>query len=120
MSAFIHINGLDFNIFIRGLLVVLTGVGVLMGSVYVLLATNSGARTGLLLAATGFFGWMVIMGIIWWIYGIGLQGDARELEGRRDQPRRPDGGAADAGGHARPGPGATRGAEFERDRGPHR
>jgi hypothetical protein len=75
VSAFIHINGLDFDIFIRGVLVVLTGVGVLMGSVYVLLATNSGARTGLLLASTGFFGWMVIMGIIWWIYGIGLQGD---------------------------------------------
>jgi hypothetical protein len=75
VSAFIHINGLDFGIFIRGVLVVLTGVGVLMGSIYVLLATNSGARTGLLLAATGFFGWMVIMGIIWWIYGIGLKGD---------------------------------------------
>jgi hypothetical protein len=76
VSAFIHINGLDFDIFIRGLLVVGTGVAILMGSVYILLATNSGARTGLLLAATGFFGWMVIMGIIWWIYGIGLKGDA--------------------------------------------
>ncbi len=74
MISFITINGLDFNLFIRGLLVVLVGVVVLMGSVYLLLATNSGGRTGMFLALTGFFGWMAIMGVIWWIYGIGLQG----------------------------------------------
>lgn len=74
MSAFIHINGLDFSIFIRGVLVVATGIGILMGSVYLILATNSGPRTGLHLAATGFFGWIVIMGFIWWVYGIGLKG----------------------------------------------
>jgi hypothetical protein len=47
-----------------------------MGSVYLILATNSGARTGLLIALTGLFGWMTIMGVIWWIYGIGLKGPA--------------------------------------------
>lgn len=74
MISFITINGLDFNLFVRGVLVVGVGVGVLMGSVYLLLATNSGGRTGLFIALTAFFGWMAIMGTIWWIYGIGLQG----------------------------------------------
>lgn len=74
MSAFITIDGLNFGIFMRGLLVVGVGVAVLMGSVFLLLATNSGFRTGLFLAFTGLFGWMFIMGAIWWIYGIGYQG----------------------------------------------
>ncbi len=74
MSAFITIDGLNFNVFMRGLLVVGIGVAVLMGSIFVLLATNSGFRTGMFLALTGLFGWMFIMGAIWWIYGIGYQG----------------------------------------------
>ncbi|QGG93801.1 hypothetical protein [Actinomarinicola tropica] len=61
---------------IRGMLAVLIGFVVLCGSVYLLLATNSGVRTGLLLAIAGLFGWMSIMGIIWWMYGIGWVGDA--------------------------------------------
>ena len=74
MSAFITINGLDFGVFMRGLLVVAVGVVVLMGSVFLLLATNTGFRTGMFLALTGLFGWMFSMGAIWWIYGIGYQG----------------------------------------------
>jgi hypothetical protein len=58
----------------RGILVVAIGVGVLMGSVYLLLATNSGARLGFLLALTALFGWMTIMGLTWSIYGIGKKG----------------------------------------------
>jgi len=58
----------------RGILVVAVGVGVLMGSVYLLLATNSGARLGFLLALTALFGWMSIMGLTWSIYGIGKKG----------------------------------------------
>lgn len=61
---------------IRGMSAVLIGFVVLCGSVYLLLATNSGARTGLLLAIAGLFGWMSIMGIIWWMYGIGWVGDS--------------------------------------------
>lgn len=72
--AFITIDGIDFQIFMRGLLVVGVGIAVLMGSIYILLATNSGLRTGFMLAATGLFGWLFIMGTIWWIYGIGYQG----------------------------------------------
>lgn len=58
----------------RGILTVAVGVFVLMGSVYLLLATNSGARLGFLLSLTGLAGWMMIMGLIWAMYGIGYQG----------------------------------------------
>jgi len=68
--------GIAWDPTIRGLLSVGVGVVVLMGSVYLLLATNTGNRLGFLLAATGFFGWMAIMGIVWWIFGIGMQGEA--------------------------------------------
>ncbi len=61
---------------IRGALAVLIGFVVLCGSVYLLVATNSGARTGLLIAIAGLFGWFSIMGVIWWVYGIGWIGDA--------------------------------------------
>lgn len=60
---------------IRGITAVLIGFVVLCGSIYLLLATNSGARTGLLLALAGLFGWCGIMGIIWWAYGIGWVGE---------------------------------------------
>ncbi len=70
------IAGIAFDPTIRGILAVLVGVVVLMGSVYLLLATNTGNRLGFLLALTGLFGWMAIMGSIWWIYGIGMQGAA--------------------------------------------
>jgi hypothetical protein len=70
--------GLDWDVTIRGIAVVATGAAVLMGSVWLLLATNTGTRLGTLLALSGFFGWMVIMGIIWWLFGgggvIGWQG----------------------------------------------
>lgn len=59
---------------IRGLTTVAIGVVVLCGSVYMLLGTNLGARLGFLVALAGLFGWMTLMGIIWWIYGIGLLG----------------------------------------------
>lgn len=58
----------------RGILVVLVGVVVLCGSVFLLLATNTGVRLGFLLALTGLFGWMTIMGITWSMYGIGYKG----------------------------------------------
>jgi len=68
--------GIAWDPTIRGLLSVGVGVVVLMGSVYLLLATNTGNRLGFLLALTGFFGWMAIMGVVWWIFGIGMQGSA--------------------------------------------
>ncbi len=59
---------------LRGYLVTLIGVAVLMGSIYLLLATNLGARLGFLVVLCGLAGWMALMGAIWAIYGIGLQG----------------------------------------------
>src|ERR1044072_5226786 len=54
------------------------GVGVLMCSVYLVLMTNLGARLAFLVTFAAFAGWMALMGGIWWIYGIGLKGDAAE------------------------------------------
>jgi hypothetical protein len=59
---------------LRGILIVIIAVGVLMGSVYLILATNLGARLGFLVALTALAGWMLLMGVTWSIYGIGLKG----------------------------------------------
>jgi hypothetical protein len=59
---------------IRGALVVLIGVIVLVGSTYLLVATNTGVRNGFLISMCALFGWMFSMGLIWWQYGIGLKG----------------------------------------------
>ena len=59
--------GIAFNPGIRGILVVGVGVGVLMGSVWLLLASNVGARLGMLLSLTGLFGWLTILTLTWWI-----------------------------------------------------
>ena len=75
MNTLNVIAGIAWDPTIRGLLTVVIGVFVLMGSVYGIIATNTGNRLGFLITLTGLMGWMVIMGLIWWIYGIGLQGD---------------------------------------------
>jgi hypothetical protein len=73
--------GIAWDPQIRGFLATAVGVVVLMGSVYLLLLTNTGARLGFLIAGAGFFGWMVIMGLIWWVYGtIGMLGTAPHWE----------------------------------------
>lgn len=69
--------GIAFDPTIRGILSTAVGVVVLMGSIYLLLATNLGNRLGFLLALTGCFGWMAVMGLSWWIYGnSGIEGSA--------------------------------------------
>lgn len=60
---------------LRGILTVLIGTVVWMGSIYLILGTNLGARLGFMVAFAGLAGWMALMGSVWWIYGIGLQGD---------------------------------------------
>jgi len=70
------IAGLAWDPEIRGFLSVLTGAAVLMGSVWLIVATNTGVRLGTLIALSGFFGWMFIMAVIWWMYGIGYVGDS--------------------------------------------
>jgi hypothetical protein len=59
---------------IRGVLIIVIAVSLFCGSIYLLLATNLGARLGFLVALTGLMGWMTLMGIMWMIYGIGLKG----------------------------------------------
>ena len=66
---------------LRGILTVMIGAAVWMGSIYLILGTNLGARLGFLVALTGLFGWMALMGAVWWIYGIGLKGDDASWEG---------------------------------------
>ncbi len=74
------ISGLEWDPHVRGFLAVLAGFVVWMGSVWLLVSSNSGVRLGTLLSLAGFFGWMAIMGSIWWIYGIGWVGDAPTWE----------------------------------------
>lgn len=59
---------------LRGILIVIISVVTLMGSIYLILGTNMGARLGFLVAFAAFAGWMFIMGAIWWTYGKGLLG----------------------------------------------
>jgi len=59
---------------IRGVLTVIIAVVVLCGSIYMIMATNMGARLAFLVALAALFGWLFLMGITWWIYGIGLKG----------------------------------------------
>lgn len=63
---------------IRGASIVIIATAILCGSVYLLLATNTGAKLGLLLAVAGLSGWMVLMGIVWTTFGIGLKGRQAE------------------------------------------
>jgi hypothetical protein len=76
MSSLVTLAGVGFDPTIRGILVVLVGAGVLIGSVWLLLTTNSGPRVGTFIALSGLFGWIFILGVAWWIYGIGWIGDA--------------------------------------------
>ena len=74
------VAGIGWEPEIRGALTVLVGSLVLFGSVWLILNTNLGNRLGTLIALAGFFGWMLVMGIVWWIYGIGLTGDSPTWE----------------------------------------
>jgi hypothetical protein len=69
--------GIAWDPQIRGILAVLTGVIVLAGGVYLLLATNLAQRLGFLVILSALFGWMTIHGLVWWLYppGQGPIGD---------------------------------------------
>jgi hypothetical protein len=59
---------------LRGYLSVIIGAVALGGSVYLILGTNLGSRLGFLVTFAALFGWMAVMGAVWWTYGIGLMG----------------------------------------------
>lgn len=67
---------------IRNILSLGVGVGILVGSVFLLLSTNTGPRTGVLIGLAGLLGWMTIMGMIWWIY----TGSPASLGGMKGTP----------------------------------
>lgn len=50
---------------VLGFLVVIAAVGLFLGSIYLLLGTNLGARLGFLVAFTGLAGFMVILTSLW-------------------------------------------------------
>jgi hypothetical protein len=50
---------------ILGVLVVVAAVGLFCGSIYLLLATNLGARLGFLVAASALTGFMVLLSLLW-------------------------------------------------------
>jgi hypothetical protein len=59
---------------LRGILIIVIAVFTLMGSVYLIMVTNVGARLGFLIVFSALTGWLFIMGCMWWAYGIGLKG----------------------------------------------
>lgn len=59
---------------LRGILIIVISVFTLMGSVYLIMLTNVGARLGFLIVFASLAGWMFLMGCMWWTYGIGLKG----------------------------------------------
>jgi hypothetical protein len=65
---------LTWNPQVRGGLYVLIAVVVLCGSGFLLLATNMGARKGFQIAAAGLTGFLMTIGLLWWVYGIGPKG----------------------------------------------
>lgn len=83
---------------LRGVLTVVIGVVVLCGSVYAIMATNMGSRLAFLVSLTGLAGWMVLMGMVWWIYGIGLRGPDPSWEAVPGRTVLQDTGALRAGG----------------------
>jgi hypothetical protein len=58
----------------RGILFVSLMVVTTIGGSYVILSTNVGLRLGALITLTSIFGWCVVMGVVWWVFGIGLTG----------------------------------------------
>ncbi len=70
------LSALSWEPQVKGGLYVLLAVLILPGSVYLILATDTGARLGFQLAAAGLSGFLVIIGAVWWVYGIGPKGPA--------------------------------------------
>lgn len=68
------VGALTWDPQIRGASIVLTGIFLLVGSVYMLLSTNLGARLGLLVTVAALSGWLATMGAVWMVFGIGLKG----------------------------------------------
>ncbi|MBV8690353.1 MAG: hypothetical protein JOZ37_03110 [Actinobacteria bacterium] len=69
------LSALTWDPQLRGYLIALAAILAFPGSVYLLLATNMGAKIGFLLAVAGLSGWMMTLGIVWAVFGIGMRGN---------------------------------------------
>lgn len=69
MNTLHVLAGIGWDPQIRGFLTVGIGVVVLLGSGVLLLATNVGIRLGFYIAGAAFWGWLMVMGAVWWAYG---------------------------------------------------
>jgi len=74
ISAITNVYAIGWEPELRGITTIALAVALLCGSVYLVLSTDLGARLGLLVALAGLAGWMMLMGGVWWLYGIGLRG----------------------------------------------
>ncbi|MEJ7764486.1 MAG: hypothetical protein WKF86_03225 [Acidimicrobiales bacterium] len=59
---------------IRGMVIVLTAVIILPGSVFLIMGTNVGARMGFLIAVAGLSGFCALLGLLWTFNAGGLVG----------------------------------------------
>jgi hypothetical protein len=62
-------SAITWDPFIRGVVITAIFILVFPGSVYLLLATNTGVRVGFLVAAAGFVGLLAVLSILWMILG---------------------------------------------------
>jgi hypothetical protein len=67
VSHTVVLAGLSWDPAIKGILTVLVGATILFGSIYLIIATNTGARLGLLITLAAFFGFMSILTAYWWV-----------------------------------------------------
>ena len=83
---------------ILGILVVVAGIALFCGSIYLLLGTNLGARLGFLVAATGLAGFMVILSFLWMTTSSPLntlkgripEWNVQQFVSKLDQAKRPE------------------------------
>jgi hypothetical protein len=80
MNVFVALISWDPEI--RNILSLGVGIAVLVGSVILLLSTNTGPRTGILIGLAGLLGWLTIMGLVWWMY----TGSPASLGGMKGTP----------------------------------
>tara|TARA_B110000438_G_C15768096_1_gene630571 strand:+ start:326 stop:1336 length:1011 start_codon:yes stop_codon:yes gene_type:complete len=74
MLELLTLGGISWDLEVRGILAVGAGTIVLIGSIWLIIATNSGVRHSTLVTLSALMGFMTILGISWWIYGSGWKG----------------------------------------------
>jgi hypothetical protein len=94
-------GGLSWDPAIKGILTVLVGVVVLFGSVYLIVATNTGARLGLLITLASLFGFLSILTAYWWVSppGNGPRGMDPSWHAKEFYFHQPDAGQGPAATH---------------------